>query len=155
MTPSKKRLEKELDSLRKSPAEGYSVELKDDDLYLWNCSIQGLQNSCYEGGTFHFRIQFTDEYPVEPPTLTFTTRIYHPNIESDRGVVGWKMVGKDWHQNNSVEKVLMSLRALLERPELESAVITAIAQEYENKPNVFHKKAREWTDLYAVKVRDL
>ncbi|KAI4643961.1 uncharacterized protein J4E78_009742 [Alternaria triticimaculans] len=145
MTPTKKRLEKEYQSLRKTPAAGYHVELKHGDIFEWTGTLHGLSASPYEGGTFAFHIQFTDEYPEAPPKLNFTTKIYHPNVDARTGVVSWKMIGEEWHHNNTMEKVLIGLRTLLDHPELESAVEVGIANEFANERGVFEKRAREWT----------
>ena len=32
---------------------------------------------------FQVRIDFPREYPLKPPTLRFTTKIYHPNVRED------------------------------------------------------------------------
>jgi ubiquitin-conjugating enzyme E2 D/E len=147
MTPTKKRLEKEFQSLRTSGGvhEGYSVQLKNGDIFEWTGFIQALENSPYEGGTFAFHTQFTEAYPEEPPKFHFTTKIYHPNVNGRTGTVSWKMIGSEWHRNDTVEKVLIGLRRLLERPELESAVEIDIANEYANQRDVFERKARMWT----------
>jgi ubiquitin-conjugating enzyme E2 D/E len=149
MTPTKKRLEKEFHGLRKSPADGYHVELKYGEIFDWLGTLHGLDNSPYEGGNFNFYIQFTKEYPEEPPKVNFTTKIYHPNVDGRTGVVSWKMLGEEWHHNNTIEKVLMSLRTLLDHPELESAVEVKIANEYANSRGAFEKHAREWTQRCA------
>jgi ubiquitin-conjugating enzyme E2 D/E len=147
MTPAKKRLEKEFHGLRKSAGvhEGYSVDLKNGEIFEWTGSIHGLENSPYEGGTFAFHIRFTDAYPEEPPKIHITTKIYHPNVNARTGAVSWKMIGEDWHHNDTVEKVLIGLRRLLVKPELESAVEVDVGNEYANQRDVFEKKARMWT----------
>ena len=149
MTPTKKRLEKEFQSLRKSPAEGYHVDLKHGDIFEWIGTLHGLDNSPYEGGTFAFHIQFTDDYPEKPPKVNFTTKIYHPNVDGRTGVVSWKMLGEDWHHNHTMEKILMSLRTLLDHPELESAVEVKIANEYANSRGAFEMHAKQWTTKCA------
>jgi len=150
MAPTKKRLEKEYHSLRKTPQSGYTVSLLNSDLFTWNGSLQGLKNSPYEGGTFAFHVQFTEDYPVEPPKLRFTTKIYHPNVNGRTGVVSWKMLGSDWHHNLTMEKVLMSLRTLLDYPELESAVEVGLANEFANQKEAFLKHAKAWTKRCAM-----
>jgi ubiquitin-protein ligase len=151
MTPTKKRLEKEFHGLRTSAGvhEGYSVQLKNGEIFEWTGSIHGLENSPYEGGTFAFHMQFTDDYPEEPPKIHFTTKIYHPNVTGRTGAISWNMIGSEWHRNDTVEKVLIGLRRLLERPELESAVEIDIANEYANQRDMFERKARIWTTKTA------
>jgi ubiquitin-protein ligase len=121
------------------------VALQNGEIFEWTGSIHGLESSPYEGGTFAFHVQFTDAYPEEPPKIHFTPKMYYPNVNGRTGAVSWKMIGEDWHRNDTVEKVLTGLRRMLERPELESAVEIDIANEYTNQRHVFRRKAKMWT----------
>ena len=151
MAATQKRLEREFHTLRKNPTGGYHVELKCGDIFEWLGSLKGLENSPYEGGTFNFCLQFTEDYPEKPPTLKFTTKIYHPNVNGRTGTVGWNMLGKNWHHNNTMEKVMMSLRALLDHPELQSTVDNGMANEFAYHRKRFFEHAKEWTERCAMK----
>ena len=35
----------------------------------------------YEGGLYELELLLTDDYPMTPPKVLFTTKIYHPNID--------------------------------------------------------------------------
>jgi ubiquitin-conjugating enzyme E2 D/E len=147
---TKKRLEREFHNLRKNPNDSYRVELRHGDIFEWLGSLKGLKNSPYEGGTFNFHLQFTCDYPEKPPTLKFTTKIYHPNVNGRTGAVGWNMLGKNWHHNNTMEKVMMSLRALLGHPELQSTADNGMAIEFAYQRKRFVEHAKEWTQRCAM-----
>ncbi|MCL4156416.1 UNVERIFIED_CONTAM: hypothetical protein GTU68_001125, partial [Idotea baltica] len=43
--------------------------------------VQGPKETCYEGGTWNVELLLPEDYPMSPPKVIFTTKIYHPNID--------------------------------------------------------------------------
>jgi ubiquitin-conjugating enzyme E2 D/E len=127
---ARKRLEKELNNLRPNPLDGCSAHPKDKTFFEWMGTIHGPQASPYAGGIFNLVIHFTQDYPLKPPTVTFTTKIYHPNIDSGSGFVGLNILDKDWSPALTVLHIIQSLSAFLANPDPENAVVPDIAHEY-------------------------
>lgn len=57
-----------------------SIEAKDDNILQWKGVIKPLMEP-YKDYNFKIELTFPTEYPFKPPILTFTTPIYHPNVD--------------------------------------------------------------------------
>ena len=46
---------------------------------VWNALIDGPVDTCYEDGLFTLRLEFSETYPLTPPNVRFTCKMFHPN----------------------------------------------------------------------------
>lgn len=90
----------------------FSAGPKGDNIYEWVSTILGPPGSVYEGGVFFLDLHFSPEYPFKPPKVTFRTRIYHCNINS-QGVICLDILKDNWSPALTVSKVLLSVCSLL------------------------------------------
>lgn len=154
---SQKRVAKELGDLTTNPPAGISVELADEkDLYVWKAVMEGPAGSPYAGGTFFLSLVLPPTYPFKPPTVTFTTKIYHPNISNDTppnsGVMCLGMLKpEEWKPSTKLSAVLEFARQLLKEPNPDDAVEVKIADQYKTDRAGYEREAKDWTKRYASK----
>lgn len=78
-----RRVKKEINEVKADKDAGLQVEPYDDsDMTRLKGTFIGPPDTPYEGGTYHVDITVPSSYPFKPPTVKFTTKIWHPNISS-------------------------------------------------------------------------
>jgi ubiquitin-protein ligase len=107
--------------LRKSPPPGIQiVDGEENDIDIVNITLEGpgclsqksnrrlmAEHTPFEDGIFHLRLQFTPEYPTTPPTASFVTKIFHPNIAPRTGEVCVNTLKRDWNSKVTLSDILM------------------------------------------------
>ncbi|KAL5340116.1 ubiquitin-conjugating enzyme/RWD-like protein [Aspergillus crustosus] len=149
---SQKRIAKELAELTASPPEGIIVQLADEsNLYEWKILLDGPEGSPYHKGKFTLKLTLPTEYPFKPPTVSFVTKIYHPNVTNDdKGSMCLGMLKADeWKPSSKLVAVLQFARSLLGEPMPDDAVEGRIAEQYRDDKKRYEEVAREWTRKYA------
>ncbi|KAJ1800583.1 Ubiquitin-conjugating enzyme E2 4 [Coemansia sp. RSA 2399] len=143
-----KRISKELRDLRSDPPTSCSAGPIDDDLFHWQATIMGPAESPYNGGVFFLSIHFPTDYPFKPPKITFTTKIYHPNINSN-GSICLDILKDQWSPALTIAKVLLSICSLLTDPNPDDPLVPEIAHLYKTDLSTYENTAKEWTRKYA------
>ncbi|VDI72863.1 ubiquitin-conjugating enzyme E2 E1-like [Mytilus galloprovincialis] len=145
---SLKRIQKELAEITLDPPPNCSAGPKNDNMYEWVSTILGPPGSVYEGGVFFLDIHFSTDYPFKPPKVTFRTRIYHCNINSN-GVICLDILKDNWSPALTISKVLLSICSLLTDCNPSDPLVGSIATQYlQNRPE-HDRVARQWTKRFA------
>ncbi|CAI9637558.1 unnamed protein product [Alternaria burnsii] len=144
-----KRINKELTDLGRDPPSSCSAGPIGDDLFHWQATIMGPGDSPYSGGVFFLAIHFPTDYPFKPPKVNFTTRIYHPNINSN-GSICLDILRDQWSPALTISKVLLSICSMLTDPNPDDPLVPEIAHVYKTDRSRYESTAREWTRKYAI-----
>lgn len=118
---SQKRLQKDYQELKdcKIPLVGVAAVPDETSMNVWHANIRGPEGTPYKGGVFHVTINFPQDYPCSPPTITLWTPITHPNVfgttlcldllqKNSKGE--WY---QGWNSAYTVESVLIQLQSFL------------------------------------------
>jgi len=139
---------KELSNLNERPVPGVSVDPKDDNVYMWNCTVKGPAESYYKGGTFHFTVEFPSNYPFKAPTVTFTTKIYHPGI-NEEGHICLPILRDDWKPATSMVSLLQTILEKIGKPSPDDPFDADVAAVLKSDEPKFRTTAKEWVKKYA------
>ena len=143
-----KRLQKELKDLDKDPPNGCSAGPVDEDVFHWYAMILGPPDSPYADGMFNLDVKFPNDYPFKPPKVTFQTKVYHPNVNSNGGIC-LDILKDQWSPALTISKVLISITSLLTDPNPDDPLVPDIAHLYKTNRELYEKTAREWTRKHA------
>lgn len=103
-----------------------------DYVCKWSITIFGFKDTIYEGYILKAAIYFPFDYPLSPPRVMFTTKMYHPNIYSDGRVCisilhtaqtdphSDELDTEQWTPVLSVRTILLSIMLLLNEPNPDS-----------------------------------
>lgn len=113
--------------------------------------LEGPDNTVYQGGKFGVVVNLPVEYPFKAPTVTFATRIYHPNVTNDSlgNICLGLLKPENWKPSTRLASVLEAVRALLAEPLPEDPLEARIADEYRSDRREFDKNARAYVQRYA------
>eukprot|EP01084_Bolivina_argentea_P005285 9991_1 len=143
-----RRLAKEMKALETDPPDHISLGPEGEDLFKWKATIIGPNDTPYEDGIFFLDIRIPRDYPFKPPKIRFETKIYHCNV-NDRGSISLDILKDNWSPRLTIQKTLLSIRALMQDPNPDDPLKPQIAKLYKTNRKLHDKKANEWTVEYA------
>ncbi|XP_022863252.1 ubiquitin-conjugating enzyme E2 32-like [Olea europaea var. sylvestris] len=71
--PAVKRILQEVKEMHSNPSDDFMSLPLEENIFEWQFAIRGPQDSEFEGGIYHGRIQLPAEYPFKPPSFLLLT----------------------------------------------------------------------------------
>jgi len=99
-------------------------------------------------------MSFPQNYPNNPPSVRFTSEMWHPNVYPDGRVCisilhppgedpnGYELASERWTPVHTVESIVLSIISMLSSPNDESPANIEAAKEWREKREDFKKKVR-------------
>jgi len=139
---SKQRLMSDYKEMVSEPPEGCSAApASESNLFVWNASIIGPDESPWEGGIYGLRLQFPEQYPSKPPKVRFTCEMFHPNVYSD-GTLCLDIIQDQWSPIYTTSTILTSIQSLLTDPNPNSPANPEAAKMFTSSPKEYKKRVR-------------
>uniref|UniRef100_A0A8R1IAA5 UBC core domain-containing protein n=1 Tax=Caenorhabditis japonica TaxID=281687 RepID=A0A8R1IAA5_CAEJA len=122
----------ELKNLQSQPVEGFTIDVNEDNLFVWTVGIYGPPTTLYQGGYFKANIKFPSNYPYSPPSMKFTSKVWHPNVYENGDLCisilhapvddpqSGELACERWNPTQSVRTILLSVISLLNEPNTSS-----------------------------------
>jgi peroxin-4 len=110
----------ELRDMQKNPDPDIFIEMDGDTIENWLAIVHGPKDSPYEGGKFKLRLQCTTNYPMSPPTASFITKIFHPNVNFPTGEICLDILKTNWSPAWTLQYVCRAVMAMMGDPNADS-----------------------------------
>ena len=141
-----RRLQRDLMKLQQDAQDQFSASPEDDDIMKWTGVVLGPADTPWEGGIFNLSLEFTEEYPQQPPKVKFLTSVFHPNVYQD-GAICLDTLKSNWSPALDVAALLLSIQSLLADPNPNSPANAVAADMMHKNLAAYEAKVKECVKL--------
>ncbi|EAR82782.2 ubiquitin-conjugating enzyme E2 (macronuclear) [Tetrahymena thermophila SB210] len=124
----------------------FAYYTQSDNLNQLEGLIIGPQDTPYEGIPYTVTIIIPEDYPIEPPKVTFNQQILHPNI-SEQGEICLNILQDKWSTVLTIQKVLVSIVSLLYEKNLDDVYNHYAKTLYQEDPEGYRNLIRKQSIL--------
>ncbi|XP_075472022.1 ubiquitin-conjugating enzyme E2 U isoform X2 [Ascaphus truei] len=134
-------LQREYQELEEAQIYGISATPLNDNLLEWMANVRGLKDSLWEGAVLQLSLQYTEMYNSVPPSITFNTIPFHPNVDQASGkpCIDFLDNTEEWNTRFTMSSILLTIQAMLSNPVVENAVHLKAVEMLKTKPSVYRQ----------------
>ncbi len=118
------RLQRELKEQRKINSDPVLAAQQDilldvpdaDHIFKWSALITGPKDTPFEGGKFRVVLKVASDYPMVPPTASFETKIFHPNVKWSTGEICLDILKDRWSPAWTMMSLCRAIQNLMSDP---------------------------------------
>ncbi|KAF2149571.1 hypothetical protein K461DRAFT_281954 [Myriangium duriaei CBS 260.36] len=149
MSSPKRRIETDMMKLLMSD---YEVTLVNDNMQEFYVRFKGPEETPFAGGCWKVHVELPDQYPYKSPSIGFTNRIFHPNIDELSGSVCLDVINQTWSPMYDMINIFeVFLPQLLRYPNPTDPLNGEAAALMMREPKSYDAKVKEYVNKYASK----
>lgn len=143
--------------VRKLLMSQYDVQLtNEDDTKDFRVIFNGPKDSHYEGGSWEVKVNLPDQYPFKSPSIGFSNKIYHPNIDEMSGSVCLDVINQTWSPMYDLVNIFeIFLPQLLLYPNPKDPLNSEAAKLLMTNENDYKNKVKDYIKKFASSCSDI
>ena len=110
--------------------------------------LEGPIFSSYENGFFYFKIKYPTDYPFKPPKFFFITKIFHPNINIENGLVSY-IFSNEWCPALRTKTIILTVQSLLGDPYADNFLNQEAGKLYKENKTLYEDTVKDYVNKYA------
>ncbi|KAJ1981733.1 ubiquitin-conjugating enzyme E2 H [Dimargaris cristalligena] len=149
MSTPRRRIEADVMKLLMSD---YEVSLVEDNMQEFHVKFAGPEDTPFAGGVWKIRVELPDDYPYKSPSIGFTNKIYHPNIDELSGAVCLDVINQTWSPMFDMGNIFdVFLPQLLRYPNPNDPLNGEAAALLLREPKQYEAKVKDYVIRYATR----
>ncbi|KXS18287.1 hypothetical protein M427DRAFT_54088 [Gonapodya prolifera JEL478] len=149
MSSPRRRIETDVMKLLMSD---YEVTLVNDNMQEFYVRFHGPKDTPFANGVWKIHVELQDQYPYKSPSIGFTNRIFHPNIDERSGSVCLDVINQTWSPMFDMINIFeVFLPQLLRYPNPTDPLNGEAAALLMRDPQGYDTKVKDYVKRYATK----